>query len=614
MIGSGRGIAFRGYGSGSGGVPDYIIAYGGFESVSGGYKYHEINANETLNVLSVPDNANNEIEFELIAGGGGGGCTNGGSGGGAGGRIYQSGIALTTGLKPCVIGAGGTGAFGDDNATNGSNSTFLGYTAIGGGRGRSGGYGVVNGGSGGSGGGGSRNGIGGIATSGQGYDGGTSTGQETGGGGGSSQVGGNGAPSLLHGNGGSGTASPIDGVTRAGGGGGGATDGTGTPGTGGAGGGGNGTAALPGVDGTPNTGGGGGGSGTNVSGGDGGSGVLIIKYPFVEPTSYSVDINDIINYTVDNTRYDAASPILLDDGTYLMAFSRYSTNPNDSAPADIVFYTSSNGTTWTYLTYLNSSGGCFIIPSLYQKDNGDIICVYYQTVVGGSKISQQVSTDNGATWGSASTVREVLNEVVALAAGVIYKTVTGRLLLPVYIQTGVNLYDGHVMYSDNEGTSWTMSATTITPADGSCDEAGIYELPDGTLVRFARAKAGANCVWGSNSTDDGTTWGASYEIAGLLAMDSQTFIYKIAANRYVAIYNPSAIGRNLLKTAFSTDGETFYPCIDIKYSATALDQFIEPTPIVVGSDLMVFFADNNRDVAHANYDLKQAIIPLVNFL
>ena len=73
----------------------------------------------------------------LVVGGGGPGGQGGGGGGGAGGLLYyqnQSVTPLTS--QAVVVGAGGIGGTSTNQVwTNGGNSSFLGYTAIGGGRG-----------------------------------------------------------------------------------------------------------------------------------------------------------------------------------------------------------------------------------------------------------------------------------------------------------------------------------------------------------------------------------------------------------------------------------------------------------------------------------------------
>jgi hypothetical protein len=235
-------------------------------------------------------------DYLIVAGGGSGGTSlnsggGGGGGGGAGGLLSGT-LNLVNGTTySFVIGAGGASVpYGNTNGNNGSNSTALGLTAIGGGGGA--GYITNNGLAGGSGGGGVGNTsgtgytYGGAGTTGQGFDGGfgyrTAGFQVAGGGGGASAVGGNSTISGagVAGNGGAGASSSITGsaVTYAGGGGGGGYNGMSSAGSGGAGGGGAGSLNGAGTSGTVNTGGGGGG-GAGAASGAGGSGVVILSVP-----------------------------------------------------------------------------------------------------------------------------------------------------------------------------------------------------------------------------------------------------------------------------------------------------------------------------------------------
>jgi hypothetical protein len=221
------------------------------------------------------------IDILLIAGGGGGGSNIGG-GGGAGGLVYRR-VPVVTGTAYTVtIGSGGSGgaAGGSNMGTNGSNSVFGSYTALGGGAGAGS---FLTGSYGGSGGGAGYGNVyyAGAGKASQGRRGGSNPTQGNGGGGGG--AGGEGAAGTTSTGGAGSNSTPSAALYTAvfgagigvsgyfaGGGGGGYT-----PGSGGAGGGG----AGNGFSGVANTGGGGGG-GTNGNGGGGGggSGICFVRY------------------------------------------------------------------------------------------------------------------------------------------------------------------------------------------------------------------------------------------------------------------------------------------------------------------------------------------------
>lgn len=239
----------------------------------------------------------------LVVGGGGGG---GSGGGGAGGFLSTSSYVVTPSTSYIVVvGSGG------NQDTSGSNSTALGFNAIGGGYGGTANQAGANGGSGGGAGWGVTT-SGGSGTGGQGNNGGLGSGGNgfqavPGGGGGGASASGTNATSDNAGSGGAGSASSITGTSLyyAGGGGGGnyTGGGGGGVGSGGTGGGGNGGNLL-GVNGIANTGGGGGGcnrdGGSGGVGGTGGAGVVIISYQ--NPTQRGSG-GTVTNYSTGGNTY-----------------------------------------------------------------------------------------------------------------------------------------------------------------------------------------------------------------------------------------------------------------------------------------------------------------------
>lgn len=317
-----------------------VNAKGGLESfiVHNGitYKVHQF-LNVGVNYLKIIDSGSDGlIEYLVVAGGGGGGMDMGG-GAGAGGVLMGRHTVRTGENHYVYVGGGGFGAPGGSerridgagpnpgshqftvSATNGENSIFGPYTAIGGGYGGSSyfDYAPNNGigSSGGSGGGTSGYSNGGVkagqaGTADQGHRGGQGGGQYySGGGGGAGALG---ADSTSTPNGGDGTMCDILGTDLYwGGGGGGAAYSLSLGGYGGLGGGGGGAvgsttgggsalnSGQAGFGGGPNTwantrgggagvntgGGGGGGAHYNAtnSGGEGGSGIVVVRYPISAP-------------------------------------------------------------------------------------------------------------------------------------------------------------------------------------------------------------------------------------------------------------------------------------------------------------------------------------------
>ena len=268
----------------------FIIATGGTIEDDGDYKYHSFTSGTgTFEVTSLGSDPTygDKIEYLVVAGGGGGGTLLG-AGGGAGGLLTATNATVSATSYTATVGGGGAGATVERTRGGaGSDSTFYGVTAIGGGAGAANGAGNRDGGGGGSGGGAVSSGTSGAGTAGQGNEGGLGTaigafGQ--GGGGGAGAVGQDGT-GTDGGDGGVGLSNSITGTAVYYAGGGGASAyglGGGTAGEGGEGGGGDGGTSA-GTHGTANTGGGGGGSDRDTvtpAGGNGGSGIVIVRYKF----------------------------------------------------------------------------------------------------------------------------------------------------------------------------------------------------------------------------------------------------------------------------------------------------------------------------------------------
>jgi len=312
-----------------------VDASGGVESfitVSGvRYKLHVFTDIGSTNLIVNSSGSDGLVEYLVVAGGGGGGMDMGGGGGG-GGVLTGRHVVGAGEILPITLGSGGMGAPGGSryrvdgvgpnasnhqftiSATNGENSTFGPYTAIGGGYGGSSYYNYTpnngNGNTGGCGGGNSGYSNGGTiasksGTTSQGFRGGRGGGQYYSGGGGGAN--GPGVNSTARSDGGQGSLSNILGYNLYwGGGGGGSAYSLGTGGYGGIGGGGGGAVGTApggagynigqaGLGGSPNSqtntrggsagtntgGGGGGGSHYNANndGGNGGSGIVVVRYP-----------------------------------------------------------------------------------------------------------------------------------------------------------------------------------------------------------------------------------------------------------------------------------------------------------------------------------------------
>lgn len=336
----------------------FMEATGGTIITDGNYKIHVFKANDNFQITK----AHGTFEYLIVPGGGGGGSGYGGTGGGGGGGgVPISGTdTAVVGNYPIVIGIGGVGATAgvpNLNGTNGGNTTFYGFTTIGGGGGNT--YDNPTSGSGSTAGGATFNGVSGTATS--GHIGGIRTTGPSGGGGGGANASGLNGDSGGGGNGGDGIQSFIAGVVSYYGGGGAAAinDAT-TKGFGGKGGGGDGATSggLNGKNGLPNTGGGGGGGYSNTGkGGDGGSGIVIIRYQYM--AACYPNLNNAV----------LSAPLIDSNTVGYSTFQSHNQKVVSNANGVFICYVKTSNVTFTYEEWYlkKTTDGGLTFTSLYNN-------------------------------------------------------------------------------------------------------------------------------------------------------------------------------------------------------------------------------------------------------
>ena len=473
-----------------------------------------------------------ETQVLIVAGGGGGGSDMGGGGGG-GGVIYNSNVYLTASSTPysIIVGAGGAGNAAGLRlrGSNGSNTTFNGLTAFGGGGGASGhNINTSPAGSGGSGGGasgggtpaGTNGGAPGFGTAGQGFNGADGKGTwYPGGGGGAGGVGfsqpatgGTGiqytaiSPYFWGGGGGGSGYSSNGGDGGIGGGGGGAysltSGGLGiNNGTGGQYG-----NSTPGGNAGANTGGGGGGGAyydTNNKGGNGGSGIVMIKYqgtPKAEGGIITIE-NGYTTHTFNTV--GANTFTLLGGGTGGVCIGNSVTLSNatnggvwSSSDATIASVDASGVVTG------NTIGTCTIT---YSVEEPTTHCVASSSISFIVANPPTISTVTGAVTCEGSSAVITVNSTSAVPTFRWYDAATGGNLLytgqtfttPVFT-SNVSYYVEIESYGCTSATRTEVPVTAINVTIASNNSG--YNSPGiclGGSVTFT-ASGAVSYLWGSN--------------------------------------------------------------------------------------------------------------------
>lgn len=153
-------------------------------------------------------------------------------------------------------------------------------------------------------------------------------------------------------------------------------------------------------------------------------------------------------------------------------------------------------------------------PGLAQRANGDLIVAYR---VGAGHLSidgvmvTRKSTDQGATWGSQSTVASPAAGFDYRDANLFVSPTTGRWFLNTFDLNNANSTIRLVLFtSDNEGVTWSAPSVLSTSFTVEAATSGpVVELANGTLLMPIYGHSGGlyrcDVLF---STNNGATWGS----------------------------------------------------------------------------------------------------------
>lgn len=325
----------------------------------------------------------------------------------------------------------------------------------------------------------------------------------------------------------------------------------------------------------------------------------------------------IYDSTWINNRNDQASIIRMENGNLLCVWTAFSNDVEDDAPAHIYGAESSdNGLTWhSYRdVVMNFDTTGVYVPSLYKKDNGDLIMmVLTQNSDTTRRIFQLESVNNGASWGVPV---EIYNPVKYLnvAANRLFRASSGRLFYPVQVNqrggfnSAVGVYEGKILYSDDEGDNWAVMPYNIQSPDSLVVEAGLYEK-NNILTLYWRTRSGI--VYAANSVDNGVTFTSPYS-TNLTAPNSQTSIIVdtltgnlIAAHNNLSGAIDGVSSRRALDISFTQDaGRSWTKAYEIVRNSDST--YIEPSLYQIGNSVIVIYSSGSN--IEENYALRTSII------
>jgi hypothetical protein len=323
-------------------------------------------------------------------------------------------------------------------------------------------------------------------------------------------------------------------------------------------------AATSGLNGT----GGGGGGASEGPAGDGGDGLLWLSYP-----SLPFDTTNVLIFAADTifTRYGGLAPYSVSTGSYIIAGHINNDDPSDFGSAEMYFYTTANLVNYTSLSHTfaatSSLTAATIAPSVYKKNNGEWLVMYYEVIqdLAGAQLTFMTSTNNCVSFSqptvavanSTNYINAIDNRIFKITFG----ANSGRLILPYEINFDGNIlggdYYGLTLYSDDDGVTWATASQSITSPDGQCLESCIAEM-NGMLFRYFRSQDGP--VYYCTNSGDGLNWSSPIN-TGLYAVPTgstnlekpnTTSVKKLNDGTFIAVYNSGT--REHLNIALSYNG------------------------------------------------------------
>lgn len=317
---------------------------------------------------------------------------------------------------------------------------------------------------------------------------------------------------------------------------------------------------------------------------------LQAMYPPVPPPAavYGTEIT-LWTAGVDYPQTRIPAIVRCNDGT-LIAFMEGASVINDSGQHVIAIRRSTdNGATWATSTVVRSDGTncCGNAAPIVNRVTGTVHLLSswnlgtdgQGTIVAGTstdtrRVYWQKSTDSGLTWTTAleitSSVKLAAWRWYATGPGANEQLASGRLLIPCNHSdtalTGAQPYNSHVIYSDDDGTTWHLGATLNLLGS---NEDSLCQRPDGTVIISLRNELSFGRYF-AQSTDNGITFTTPTAVPGLPVPICQSDILAAPGGLLVYIGPTSLNGTRVAVTIYvSTDGGVTWPATTLIRSGSS---------------------------------------------
>lgn len=168
-----------------------------------------------------------------------------------------------------------------------------------------------------------------------------------------------------------------------------------------------------------------------------------------------------------------------------------------------------DGATWGSATTIHDPTDDARDPALARLSNDDLLLSFFEWDGATARTPYvMISTDDGATWGSKVAITNSFSDYAFISAPVI-ELDNGDLLAPLYGQdTGDSFDSARVSRSTDGGATWAHLADIVDgPTFGRhMQEPNLVLLDDGTVLAMLRSDGSPNRIYTSRSTDSGATW------------------------------------------------------------------------------------------------------------
>lgn len=276
----------------------------------------------------------------------------------------------------------------------------------------------------------------------------------------------------------------------------------------------------------------------------------------------------LVAASADNPRSGEGSATLLKNGEILIIYGDFH-DKDDAADAELVCRRSRDrGQTWTAPEIIQRKGpdGLNVMSvSLLRLRNDDLAFVFMEKVSKEDARPQiRLSSSEGADWGEQRVLTDVLGYYVHNNDRLV-QTSSGRVLLPCAYSSCSKTCGGPecgILYSDDDGETWNrggewirIQRENVTPPPSTddnskkiwdevwngehgivCQEPGVVELKDGSIMMWARTNSGY--MYKAVSRDGGDSWGPFTAATDLICPMSPQSIKRVpGTDRLICVYN-----------------------------------------------------------------------------